>query len=157
MSAMVVTLSGGYELDDDRGRVDLDVVQTFLAHESYWARGRPRELVARSWAGSTRVVGCYLGDALVGGTRVISDLATFAYLDDLFVLAAHRGRGLGVALVRETIEHPDFAGVSWMLRTADAQSLYARFGFVETPAGAMERPAGRSDGAPAIRDRLPRR
>jgi len=154
---MAVPLPGGYELDDDRDRVDLDVVHGYLAGDSYWARGRSRELVARSWAGSTRVVGCYLGDAQVGGARVISDRATFAYLDDVFVLPDHRGRGLGVALVRETVEHPGFTGVYWILRTADAQSLYARFGFAEAPAGAMERPSARPDEAAAIPDRLPRR
>jgi GNAT superfamily N-acetyltransferase len=144
VSGMPVALPGGYELDDRLGRVDLDVVHGFLAFESYWARGRSRELVARSWAGSARVIGCYLGEAQVGGARVISDRATYAYLDDLFVRPEHRGRGLGVAIVREALDHPEFAPLRWSLQTADAHSLYERFGFV--PATVLERAAHR--GAP---------
>ena len=41
------TLAGGFELDDDRARIDVDAVHRFLATESYWARGRPRDVVAR--------------------------------------------------------------------------------------------------------------
>ncbi len=137
---MVVQLHGGYELDDDRDRIDIDTVHAFLAHESYWAPGRARELVARSWARSTRVLGCYLGDEQVGGVRVISDRATFAYLADVFVVAMHRGRGLGVALVREAVEHPEYVALRWNLHTQDAQSLYARFGFAAMPDSGMDRP-----------------
>ncbi len=139
MSAAVVCLPAGYELDDDRGRVDIDVVHAFLSRDSYWAPGRPRELVARSWAGSARVLGCYRGDAMVGGARVISDVATFAYLADVFVLPEHRGRGLGVAVVREAVEHPDYRSLRWNLHTRDAQSLYGRFGFVAAPPTGMDR------------------
>lgn len=33
-------LPGGYELDDDRGRVDVEAVYRFLSEEAYWVRGR---------------------------------------------------------------------------------------------------------------------
>ncbi|MBP2666817.1 MAG: N-acetylglutamate synthase and related acetyltransferase [Firmicutes bacterium] len=39
--------------------------------------------------------------------RVISDLTTFAYLSDVFVLSEHRGQGLGKWLVYTICEHPD--------------------------------------------------
>ena len=96
-------LADGYELDDDPERIDVDFVFNYLSLESYWARGRPREVVERSLAGSARVVGLYHGGAQVGFARVISDGAVLAYLGDVFVEAAHRGRGLGVALVREAV------------------------------------------------------
>ena len=38
-------LPGGYELDDDVDRIDLDAVHRYLAEESYWAEGRPRDVV----------------------------------------------------------------------------------------------------------------
>jgi hypothetical protein len=71
-------LPGGYELDDDPARIDVDYVFSYLSRESYWARGRPRELVARSIAGSLRVVGLYHGGAQAGFARVISDGAVLA-------------------------------------------------------------------------------
>ena len=33
-------LPGGYELDDDLARIDVDAVHRYLAEESYWAHGR---------------------------------------------------------------------------------------------------------------------
>ena len=37
-------LAGGFELDDDRARVDVDAVHLFISKQSYWGPGRPREL-----------------------------------------------------------------------------------------------------------------
>lgn len=36
-------LDSGYELDDDPGRIDRDLVHRFLSGESYWAKGRSPE------------------------------------------------------------------------------------------------------------------
>jgi acetolactate synthase-1/2/3 large subunit len=138
-------LPGGYELDDDPQRIDVDYVFSYLSHESYWARGRPREVVERSIAGSLRVVGLYHGGAQVGFARVISDGSVLAYLADVFVDGVHRGHGLGVALVRETVDGGPHGDLSWRLDTSDAQALYAQFGFRErvAPPSMMERGARR--------------
>ena len=77
-------LADGYELDDDPARIDIDYVHHYLAFESYWAQGRPREIVERSIAGSARVVGVYHDDGQVGFARVISDGAVLAHLMDVF-------------------------------------------------------------------------
>ena len=125
-------LGHGFELDDDRARIDREAVHGFISEHSYWAPGRPRELVERTIDQSTWVVGVYLGERQVGFARAISDCVTVAYLADVFVLPEHRGRGLGSELVRELVEGAG-EGVRWMLHTADAQDLYARFGFTRTP------------------------
>ena len=39
-------LGEGYELDDDRDRIDLAAVHAYIANESYWAAGRPFETQA---------------------------------------------------------------------------------------------------------------
>ena len=44
---MTRSLGDGYELDDDVARVDVDALHAYLAGESYWAKGRPRETVER--------------------------------------------------------------------------------------------------------------
>jgi GNAT superfamily N-acetyltransferase len=127
-------LGDGLELDDDPGRVDVDAVHAYLDGESYWARGRTRELVELAIGGSTRVVGLYRGMEQIGFARAISDGATVAYLADVYVLAPYRGRGLGLELVREIVDGGAGWDVRWPLHTADAQGLYAKLGFSdETP------------------------
>lgn len=119
----------GLELDDDRDRVDVDVVHRYLSEEAYWVRGRSRETIERLVRESTRVIAAYDGERLVGFCRVMSDAASMAWLGDVFVLAEHRGRGIGVELVREAVEHPDHRDLQWYLGTRDAHELYAKFGF----------------------------
>ena len=94
----------------------------------------PREVVARSIEGSIPF-GAYAPDgALAGFGRVVTDRAVFAYIGDLFVLPEHRGHGVGVALVRAMLDHPDLQGLRrWTLWTADAHGLYERFGFTAPP------------------------
>jgi GNAT superfamily N-acetyltransferase len=150
-------LAGGFELDDDRTRIDIDAVHEFISTQSYWGLGRERVQVVRAIEGSTRVLGLYRNDGSprgeqVGFARGVSDATSVAYLADVYVLGAHRGRGLGLELVREMVEG-SFAGVRWMLHTADAQSLYAKLGFVEDqpPYPLMERPPGRGTAPPPSR------
>jgi ribosomal protein S18 acetylase RimI-like enzyme len=132
-------LGDGFELDDDRERVDLDAVHAFISGESYWGRGRPREVVRRAILGSLRVVGLYRGAEQAGFGRAVSDATTLAYLADVYVLAPYRGRGLGLELVREIVdggeggEGGNLSRVHWMLHTADAEGLYERLGFRRGP------------------------
>jgi GNAT superfamily N-acetyltransferase len=136
---MTHRLPGGYELDDDPARVDLEAVHDYLSNEAYWAIGRTRETVERLVADATRVVGLYYDGRQVGFARAFSDGVTIAYLADVYVLPEHRGRGLGVELVQEMIEHGPLAGVKWILHTQDAHDLYRRFGFGEPSERMMER------------------
>ena len=133
-------LPGGYELDDDRDRVDVDMVHRYLSEEAYWVRGRDRDTIERLVRESTRVIGAYRGDEQVGFARVISDGTSMAWLGDVFVIEGHRGHGLGVELVREAVEHPEHRDVVWFLNTRDAHSLYARFGFEAPSDRTMVRP-----------------
>jgi GNAT superfamily N-acetyltransferase len=122
-------LPEGFELDDDKARVDVDVVHRYLCDESYWAAGRSRETVVQLLEDATRVVGAYDGDATIGFCRIVSDGATFAFLFDVFVLRAYRGRGIGVELVREAVEGGPHADLPWHLATRDGHELYRKFGF----------------------------
>ncbi len=133
------TLPGGFELDDDPARVDVDEVHRFLASESYWARGRSRETVERLVRTADRVVGLYDGDRQIGFARAESDGVAFAYLADVYVLTAYRGRGLGVELVREIVENGQYAGCKWLLHTGDAHELYRKLGFGPPTERLMER------------------
>lgn len=128
-----------YEIDDDPERLDLDVVHAFI-HGSYWAEGVPRHVVERAVANSLNL-GLYDDQGQVGFTRVVTDRATFAWVCDVFVLAEHRGRGLGHWMIETLRAHPDLAGIRrFMLATADAHQVYADCGFtpVSDPSRYME-------------------
>jgi GNAT superfamily N-acetyltransferase len=131
-------LGDGYELDDDPARIDHEAVHAYLTH-SYWAEGRPREVQDALVDGAARVVGLYKDGAQVGFTRTISDGHTQSYLADVYVLEEHRGRGLGVELVRFSVDEGPFAHTKWFLHTADAHELYRKFGFEEPGERALER------------------
>ena len=131
-------LPGGYELDDDPERVDVDAVHAYVTR-SYWAKGRSRDKMEAAMAGSARVIGVYQGSEQVGFARVISDATTYAYLADVFVLEEHRGKGLGVELVREAVDSEPWSGFSWHLRTSDAHELYKKFGFRSPSERSLER------------------
>lgn len=119
----------GYEVSDDPTRIDFEAVHGFL-RTSYWSPGVSRETVERAAAGSLPM-GLYApGGAQAGYARAVTDRATFGYLADVFVLPAHRQRGLARFLVRALIEHPDLTTLRrWMLTTADAHGVYESLGF----------------------------
>jgi GNAT superfamily N-acetyltransferase len=140
-------LGNGYELSDDRDRLDRAALQAYLT-TSYWALGRTRERQDELIDQSDHVVGLFHEGRQVGFARAVDCAAArFVYLADVYVLEEHRGAGLGVELVREIVER-SFGELRWMLHTADAQGLYERLGFSEgkSPYPLMERPARR--GAP---------
>jgi GNAT superfamily N-acetyltransferase len=121
-------LADGIELDDDVSRVDVEAVHAYLT-TSYWALGRTREQQAALIRDATRVVGLYDGERQIGFCRIVSDGERFAWLADVYVLEAYRGRGFGVELVREAVDNGPHADLEWYLKTKDAQGLYSRFGF----------------------------
>jgi ribosomal protein S18 acetylase RimI-like enzyme len=132
-------LPGGFELDDERGRVDVDALHEFLSEHAYWALGRPHETVERLVREASRVVGLYEGERLIGFARTVSDGQSFAYLADVYVLPEFRGRGLGVELVRDAVENGPFADRRWLLHTEDAHELYEKLGFGRPGYKLMER------------------
>jgi len=132
-------LGDGYELDDDPARIDHEAVHRYLSEESYWARGRARDVQDALIDGAARVVGLYHDGVQVGFTRTLSDGYAQSYLADVYVLGEHRGRGLGVELVRFSVDEGPLAATKWFLHTADAHDLYRKFGFAEPSSKALER------------------
>jgi GNAT superfamily N-acetyltransferase len=154
--AVVEYRRGKFRISTDRARLNLNVVHAFLT-DCYWAKGIPREVVARSiehslcfgiYDESPRLAkdarsfggaqGKHGAPVQVGFARVVSDFATVAYLGDVFVLESHRGRGLSKWLMQCVVEHPALQNLRrWILLTRDAHGLYSQFGF--TPVKAPER------------------
>jgi GNAT superfamily N-acetyltransferase len=141
-----------YELDDDRRRVDFDVLWKFLSTEAYWGRFRTRAQVEDQVRSAWRVVAVYEVDTgkMVGFARAFSDGVMSAYLADVFVSGEARGHGLGKELVAEMIDRGPGASMRWMLHTDDAHGLYRQFGFQKPGEKYLERPP------PSLGDRFSR-
>jgi GNAT superfamily N-acetyltransferase len=129
----------GYTVSTDQAKLDVDAVHAFLA-ASYWATGIPHDVVERSLRNAL-CFGLYDDAEQVGLVRVVTDLATVAYVGDVYVLPEHRGRGLSKWMMECVMAHPDLQHLRrWMLITRDAHGLYRQFGFRELkrPEGFME-------------------
>jgi GNAT superfamily N-acetyltransferase len=119
----------GYVVSTDPARLDVDRIHKFLS-TAYWSTGIPLEVVRRSIANSLPFGLFAPSGEQAGFARVVTDRATYAYLGDVYVEPAHRGRGLGKFLVSCVIAHRELQGLRrWALATADAHGLYARHGF----------------------------
>jgi RimJ/RimL family protein N-acetyltransferase len=148
-------MAGVLEISTDAARLDVAFIHRYLSTDSYWAKGRPREVVERSIAHSI-CFGAFLDDRQVGFARVATDRAVFAYIMDVFVVPEHRGAGIASQLMAAVLAHPDLQGLRLIaLRTRDAHPLYARFGFtaVDNPESFMVRqwPSGPSTSAAGAR------
>src|SRR5689334_17057733 len=118
-----------WTLSMDPGRLDLPRVYGWL-RAAYWSPGVRRDVVERAFANSLSV-GAYAADGgQVGVARAVTDCATFAWLCDVFVDPAMRGRGIARAMVRELMADPRLQTLRrWCLGTRDAHGVYAALGF----------------------------
>jgi N-acetyltransferase len=148
----VPSAAGNYEIDDDPARIDPAAAVAFLTTGAYWARWRSEQDIRRQIAAAWRVTGAYdEAGAMVGFARAFGDGGS-AYLADVYVLPAHRGAGLGQALVAMMVEEGPGPGLRWMLHTSDAHGLYRSFGFARPDGGYLERPreSEKSSGPAAV-------
>jgi GNAT superfamily N-acetyltransferase len=115
-------------ISTDKAKLDVPFIQHFL-EDIYWAAGRTIEEVQRTIDASF-CFGIYLDGKQVGFARVVTDYVVFAYLMDVFIDEAHRGRGYSSMLVKAMMEEPELQQVKiWRLATTDAHFLYEKFGF----------------------------
>jgi nitroimidazol reductase NimA-like FMN-containing flavoprotein (pyridoxamine 5'-phosphate oxidase superfamily)/ribosomal protein S18 acetylase RimI-like enzyme len=122
----------GVRLHAALGEADLPAVEALLAGE-YWWEGLPPAEIAPAHRAAAAWVGARAPDgALVASARAVSD-GKVAWIYDVVVARALRGRGLGQRLMALLLDHPAVRGARAVkLETRDAQGLYARLGFVDT-------------------------
>ncbi|MFE4142335.1 MULTISPECIES: GNAT family N-acetyltransferase [Peribacillus] len=126
----------GFSISTNKKYLDVDVIHNFLNQEAYWSKGIPKETIMKSIENTTLCFGVYKGEIgnedseQVGFARVITDLATHAYLCDVFILPDYRKLGLSKWLMDVITNHSELEGVRrFMLATNDAHSLYKKYGF----------------------------
>lgn len=136
-----MTSVGEVEFSTAVARVDRDWLWQELTAHTYWAKYRTRAMFDRQLDTAWRIVGAYrVGDGqMVGFCRAFSDEVAMAYLADVYVVAAQRGRGIGQHLIRVMIDEGPGRDFRWMLHTVDAHRLYAKFGFTAPDTTFVER------------------
>jgi GNAT superfamily N-acetyltransferase len=132
MSDQYTATKKDYSISTDISKLNIDVIYHYLSEESYWAKDVPRTVVEKS-IDNSMCFGLYYNNGQtfqVGFARLITDKATFAWLADVFILPAYRGKGLSKWLMQTIIEHPELQGLRrWLLGTKDAHGLYEQFGW----------------------------
>ena len=113
-----------YRLSEDPADLDMDRVVRWISTDAYWAKGRTREAIERSFVNSFPV-GLYTpGGTQAAVARIVSDSATFAWLCDVYVDPGHRGRGLGTMLADWTVTWAERHEIKRiMLATLDAHGV----------------------------------
>jgi GNAT superfamily N-acetyltransferase len=118
-----------YFISTDKTKIDVELVHHYLSNESYWSKNIPLDIVKKSIENSV-CFSVFYKETQIGFARVITDKATFGYLADVFILEAHRGKGLSKWLMQTILGHEELQGFrSWMLGTKDAHGMYEKFGF----------------------------
>jgi GNAT superfamily N-acetyltransferase len=118
-----------YSISTNPALLQPDMIHGYLSKESYWAQNIPKAIVEKSIANSL-CFGLYHNDKQIGFARLITDKATFAYLADVFIQEAYRGKGLSKWIMGAIHAHPEVHGLRrWVLGTRDAHGLYAQFGW----------------------------
>jgi predicted GNAT family acetyltransferase len=131
----------GLILSDDASRLDVDRICAWLA-TAYWADTRDRATIERSLV-TSRPYGVYASDGTqVALARAVTDFAVIAWIGDVIVDPAWRGKGIGTWMMRGVVDDLVTRGVPRMLlATNDAHEVYRRVGFatLRRPERWMER------------------
>ncbi|MFD3592545.1 GNAT family N-acetyltransferase [Nocardia sp. NPDC058640] len=121
------------EISTDPTTVDLDWLHHRLSTDAYWAMGRSRERVQRLVENSLPY-SVFDNGTQIAFARLVTDRTTFAWLSDVYVDRAHRGKGVGKLLLDRIMADADTWGLRRMaLATGDAHDLYRPYGFAPHP------------------------
>ena len=129
MDVLHENIVNGFCFSTDKAKLDIPYIHHFLSQKSYWAIGIPLDIVKRSIENSLSF-GIYLENRQVGFARVITDLATFGYLADVFVDEEYLGKGISKDLMQFIFSLTELKPFRRMiLATRDAHGLYTKYGF----------------------------
>jgi ribosomal protein S18 acetylase RimI-like enzyme len=123
------------------GEMDFDKI-TLMLKDALWCLGITKKEVIQGAQNSAFLVGAFAPDnTQIGFLRIVSDKTRFAYILDVIVDENYRKQGIGQAMVRFLLNHPELKDVyQWVLLTKDAHGVYKKAGFtpIAYPEGWME-------------------
>ncbi|MEM6431812.1 MAG: GNAT family N-acetyltransferase [Deinococcota bacterium] len=100
-----------------------------LFKQTDWADTRSLEGIAIMLEHSSLCISMWDGESLIGFARALSDGVYRAYLDDVVIDEAYRGRGLGRQLLEAVSDHlQDIEQIS-LLCAESRIPFYTKFGF----------------------------
>lgn len=116
-------------------RADRDSVKKLYQQAGWWKEA-DQTPDRNSWidglvAGSLCFVGAFAGGEMIGMGRAISDGVSDAYIQDVTVLAAYRGLGLGARIINEITGFLRGRRIGWIGLIAEpgTEAFYQRLGF----------------------------
>jgi GNAT superfamily N-acetyltransferase len=119
----------GYTITTDKNLMQVERIHRWLSTESYWLPGVPFETVQTTFNSSFCIAVLHEG-IQVGYARFVTDYGIFAYLADVYIEEAHRGKGLSKKMMEVLLS------LDWVKRlkklvlgTLYAHGLYAQYGF----------------------------
>jgi peroxiredoxin/N-acetylglutamate synthase-like GNAT family acetyltransferase len=120
--------------------MDLDAIHAMIAG-TYWSPDIRRDVFDRAIQGSVVVAAVDRATSrTIGFARVVTDKATFAWLCDVVVDDAFKGRGVAKRMITTLDRMPELSTLRrWTLATRDAQSLYEQFGYRSVQGNWLER------------------
>ncbi len=119
-----------YTIRTELKNSDLEHIHHALRN-TYWAQSRSFEENCTAFSNSLAFILSDQNDNVVGFARVITDHVIFAYLADVYIDNNYRGQGLGKFLIHHILQDSKVSKIKkLMLKTNDAQKLYAKFGFI---------------------------
>lgn len=120
-----------YRISSHREEMDFDAIHSYIS-KTYWAEDIPIETFRKALENSLCFGVFTVENKQIGFARMITDHATFAYLADVFIDEAHRGKGLSKWLMEEIHSDSSMQGLRRiLLATRDAHGLYEKFGYTE--------------------------
>ncbi len=118
-------------ISTEKSKLDVDAIHKFLSTKAYWCINIPKEKMLTSIQNSL-CFGVYEDKKQIGFARIITDYSTIAYLGDVYILEAYRGKGLSKWLISTIMDCPSLQGLRrWILLTGDAHELYRKYGWTD--------------------------
>ena len=111
---------------------------------------KARGTVRASRKGSLLFLGAWKGEKLIGMGRAISDGGSDAYIQDVFVSAPYRNRGIGAGIVSTLVQKLRERGIGWigLIGVPGTERFYRELGFRPLEGHIPMRWEGGVDGKP---------
>lgn len=117
-----------YMISADKSLLDIDLIHGFISVESYWGIGRSREAMVKAMDNSAYCFGVYHESngerKQIGFARIVSDLTTFGYIADVFILNNYRGKGIGKWLIQTIVNHPEISLLKKIILFTETPDFY---------------------------------